>query len=44
MAEVKVHDGGETPSQSVINDASKIEYVTDSRGPQNRPSPAEVHR
>jgi hypothetical protein len=32
MAEVKVHDGAETPSQKLINDANRIVYVTDDRG------------
>jgi hypothetical protein len=32
MAEVKVHDGAETPSQAVIKDANRIVYVTDARG------------
>ena len=32
MAEVKVHTGAETPSQSVVNAANQLVYVTDSRG------------
>lgn len=32
MAKVKVHDGAETPSQAVVNDANRIVYVTDARG------------
>lgn len=32
MSKVKVHTGGETPSQKVANDANRIVNVTDAKG------------